>query len=181
MSSAPDSSTASWPALAGCLEAARRCRVLVDAVKLHDASAGRSAYRAIGPHLRHCLDHFSCFLRGCADGEIDYDARDRHERVERDPDYFLERLHGITEQLAKLVAADATELRMRQEPAPGQEGGMVRTNVERELLFLSSHTIHHIAIMSLLAERVGMTVPVDLGVAFSTASYEERSAVRSGG
>jgi hypothetical protein len=70
---------------------------------------------------------------------------------------------------------------MHQEAAPGQEGGMVRTNVERELLFLSSHTIHHIAIMSLLAERVGMTVPADLGVAFSTASYEERSAVRSGG
>jgi len=180
MSSATDTSTASWPAVVGCLEASRRCRALVDAVKLHDASAERSAYRAIGPHLRHCLDHFTCFLRGCASGEIDYDARDRHQRVEQDPDYFLEQLTLVTDQLSKLEVTESGDLSMRQEAAPHQGGGVVRTNIQRELLFLSSHTIHHIAIMSLLAERVGMIVPADLGVAFSTASYEERSAVPSG-
>ena len=181
MSSAPEPAAIVRPAIAGCLEAGRRCRALVEAVKLHDESAGPSAYPAIGPHLRHCLDHFTCFLRGHAGGEIDYDARDRDSRVERDPDYFLEQLDRVTAELKGLAAAGNGELSVRQEAAPRRQGEAVRTSVERELLFLSSHTIHHIAIMSLLAERAGMRVPADLGVAFSTASHEERSTVTSGG
>ena len=55
-------------AVQGCLEACRRCRCLVEIIGEQEASLARRAYEVIGPHLRHCLDHFVCFLRGLDSG-----------------------------------------------------------------------------------------------------------------
>ena len=70
---------------------------------------------------------------------------------------------------------------LRQEVAPGGQSGRVDTNMERELAFLSSHTIHHLAIMSLLAEARGVEIPPGLGVAFSTATFMQRHAISEAG
>jgi uncharacterized damage-inducible protein DinB len=173
--------TAYPPAIEGCLEACRRCRILVDAVTAQDESTSRDAYSAIGPHLRHCLDHFTCFLRGFDSGTVDYDARDRDERQERDPQHFVRELDAIVERLQAIESgATRRTLEVCQEVTPDGRSRTVSSNAERELMFLSSHTIHHIAIMSLLAKGAGMTVPDDLGVAFSTASYMNRTAIGSG-
>ena len=37
----------------------------------------------VGPHLRHCIDHYAIFLAGFRDGAIDYDSMDRMT------DYFV--------------------------------------------------------------------------------------------
>jgi len=42
----------------------------------------------VGRHLRHILGFYQCFLAG-QDGKIDYDARNRDERVEADRDYAI--------------------------------------------------------------------------------------------
>ena len=39
---------------------------------------------AIGGHYRHCLDHFQCLLEGVANGEVNYDHRQRDARIEND-------------------------------------------------------------------------------------------------
>ena len=165
------------PAIEGCLEACRRCRVLVEAVRAEERSLAHRAYQAIGPHLRHCLDHFHSFLRGLETGVVDYDDRDRDERLERDASQALATLDSITARMEALDPAHVRPLTMRQEPAPGASAQTVPTSLERELLFLSSHTIHHIASMSLLAASAGISMPRELGVAFSTASWERRMAV----
>src|SRR4051794_39327799 len=38
---------------------------------------------SIGGHVRHSLDHLSALLNGAADGELDYDRRERGTDVER--------------------------------------------------------------------------------------------------
>ena len=81
MSALPtEQTTAHGSAIEGCLEACERCRVLVQAVTGPQSTP--QAFPGIGPHLRHCLDHFICFLRGVESGDVDYDARDRDERHE---------------------------------------------------------------------------------------------------
>jgi hypothetical protein len=110
-------------------------------------------------------------------GAVDYDARDRDERLELDPGYFLATLDGIVEQLRSFDAGDGS-LAVYQAVAPGGRSRTAATTVERELMFLSSHTIHHIAIMLLIAERAGVEVPGGLGIAFSTESYMKRAAAR---
>jgi len=167
-------------AVQGCLEACRRCRVLVETLGEQEPKSARRAYEAIGPQLRHCLDHFICFVRGLDSGVVDYDARDRNERVERDPQYFTEQLDAAAQRLQSIDSGTVRRgLEVRQEAAPGGRARTVGTNVERELMFLSSHTIHHIAIMTLLAESCGVSVRDDLGVAFSTASYMKRESTPS--
>ena len=172
--------TGCGPAVDGCLEACERCRILVDATTGRGATP--AAYGAISPHLRHCLDHFVCFFRGVESGAIDYDARDRDERLEQDPQYLVSILDGVVDRLRTFgSAAAARGLAVRQEVAPGGQARTVKTTVERELIFLSSHTIHHIAIMSLIAERAGVQVPGGLGIAFSTESYMQRGSAPARG
>jgi hypothetical protein len=168
-------------AIEGCLEACLRCRRLAGIVAEQEAGLAQRVYRAIGPHLRHCLDHFACLLRGLDTGSVDYDARDRDERLERDASQFVQTLDGILGRLRRVEpAALRRRLEVRQEAAPGGCVQTVPSHVERELMFLSSHTIHHIALMTLLAEREGVVVPADFGVAFSTASYMRQAATGSG-
>jgi hypothetical protein len=169
------------PAVRGCLEACQRCEVLVEIVGRHDAAVASRAYRAIGRHLRHCLDHLLCLTRGLDSGVVDYDARDRDERMEIDPRHFLEALRSVKGRLRAMEPAVLRRsLTLRQESAPGHRSEM-GSNVERELVFLSGHTIHHLAIMMLLAGNEGVNVPEELAMAFSTASYLAGETVATSG
>jgi hypothetical protein len=165
-------------ALVGCLEVCRRCEVLVDTVTADSEATG--VYRLLGPHLRHCLDHFVNLLSGIAVGHVDYDARDRDPQIERQPEAFRAALAQTVERLRTIGADDlARPMRVLQQAATGIPPQPVDSTLERELVFLSSHTIHHLALMAHLARSHGTQVPEELGVAFSTAAYRaslERSS-----
>ena len=159
-------------AVRGCLDACRRCRRLLEHVTTSPASP--KAYAAIGPHLRHCVDHFTCLLRGLESGLIDYDERDRDVCLERDPAAFRRALDAIEQQLGQLEPRGiARPVRIRQAAASGGERADSASSLERELVFLSGHTVHHLAIMKMLAATHGILVPGDLDFAFSTEAYLE--------
>jgi hypothetical protein len=163
-------------AIEGCLEACRRC----DAVIASVIAQNPGAYAAVGPHVRHCLDHFRLLLDGWPTGAVDYDARERDARAERDPVVAREVLRGITGGLAAIRPHDlAREIRVTQSAAPGRPPLASRSRLERELVFLSSHTIHHIAIMVLAARAAGVTVPAELAVAYSTESHRASLTAKS--
>lgn len=162
------------PSIEGCVDACRRCRILVEFVRSADPTGSKRAYSAIGPHLRHCVDHLHCLLRGLATGTIDYDARDREAILEVDPGRMLERLSALADELRALDPATCGRtVRLRQTTALGASPVTLESNVERELVFLSGHTIHHIAIMTLLVRDRGIAVPAGLDVAFSTAAHAD--------
>jgi hypothetical protein len=155
-------------AIEGCLEACRRCEEVVASVLSQDGAA----YAAVGPHLRHCLDHFRLLLDGWATGEVDYDARQRDERAEREPQLARQILREIAEGISAIEPQHlAREIKVTQSAAPGRSPSASSTCLERELVFLSSHTIHHIAIMILAARAAGVTVPAELAVAYSTEAH----------
>lgn len=156
--------------LAGCLEVCRRCRDLVAAAR--DADPEASSYPALGPHLRHCLDHMTALVRGSADGVVDYDARDRDPAIERSPERFLSALTEVERRLEALSGDDLTRtLEVHQLASSDASPSRVRSTLARELVFVSSHTIHHLALMLHLARSRGVVVDEGLGVAFSTAAY----------
>ena len=158
---------ATAPAVEGCLESCRRALELLD----HFERAG-GAYAAIGPHLRHCLDHVQCFLRGLESGTVEYDARERDARLETDVACFRNAMTRAMDVLAGLDHdAMPRALQVVQVPAPAHEPMPVASTVERELLFLSGHTIHHLAIVAYIARAQGITVPEYLFIAYSTAAY----------
>ena len=68
---------------------------------------------------------------------------------------------------------------MTQSAAPGRPPSSSPSRLERELVFLSGHTIHHIAIMVLAARAAGVEIPSPLAVAFSTEAHRTSLAMKS--
>ena len=162
-------------AVMGCLEACQRCIAVVDEVAL----AGPAAYPAVGPHLRHCVDHFRLLLDGASTGEVDYDARERDPSLELDPGAIRDALRTIAGALASLGEDDLERaLTVTQSAAPGRPPASFPSRLDRELVFLSGHTIHHIAIMVLAARAAGVEIPASHAVAFSTEAHRDALAAK---
>ena len=138
-----------------------------------DGAGGDGRAKPVGPHFRHVLEHYSCFLGGRLGGRIDYDARARESAIEADRGAARRR---IRELIGGLTLLEPGEL---DAPAEARlecgEGGEAeqwsRTSVRRELHFLLSHTIHHYALIGLLLDRHGVDPGPEFGVAPSTLKY----------
>ena len=129
----------------------------------------------VGGHVRHCLDFVCAFLRGWRDGEVDYDRRERDPRLEEDPAVAGELLRAFSAELLTLVPEldPARELRVRAEAPPdaGPEEGWLPSTLGRELSVLSSHTVHHYALIAMTLRHFGRDVGPEFGVAPSTLHF----------
>jgi len=127
-----------------------------------------------GGHLRHVIEHYLSFLQGTETGEIDYEARARDPLIEIDPAYAAAQLEAIGDRLERLSADRA--LRVRAECAPTDTTTWGGSSVMRELEFLMSHTIHHYALIGVICQLGGYTLPKDFGMAPSTLRYLQMQA-----
>jgi hypothetical protein len=143
---------------------------------LPDAAFGgaEGVEKPVGPHFRHVLEHYSCFLDGLRDRRIDYDARRREEHIERDRESAAGRIRDLIDGLLALGGPGALddEIAVRLDCGLGEEREQwSRSTVRRELHFLLSHTIHHYALIGLLLGALGIETGPDFGVAPSTLKY----------
>jgi uncharacterized damage-inducible protein DinB len=124
----------------------------------------------IGGHVRHCLDHFVCLLRGFDSGLIDYDHRDRDERIERDPALartLVMALRADLEQLDADLLDAAVQTRCEVSYRRG-DSPCSTSSLGRELAYAVAHGIHHFALISILARLQGIQLPDGFGIAPST-------------
>lgn len=169
--------TAASDAVRGCREVCRRCEQLVASIRAAEPAAAGRVWAAVGAHLRHCVDHFTAFFRGVPRGTVDYDARDRDPELEADPERMLAEFARIGLMLDRIALMPGNrELAVLQLAAPGAAPRPASSTLERELVFLSSHTVHHLALMIRLAAEHGVELPGELGVAFSTAACRRAAA-----
>lgn len=126
----------------------------------------------IGRHVRHVLEHYESLLQG-TDGRIDYEARARNPQVETDPRVASERIAGIRERLEMLPETDVpASVRVRYTcAAEDRVVAEIESTLERECHFVLSHTVHHMALIALLAQAHGHGVSEGFGVAGSTLRY----------
>ena len=129
--------------------------------------------KPIGPHFRHVLEHYSCFLDGVAARRIDYDARRREAELESSRAAARRRIAELVGGLTAFEGADLEAVaEVRLECGVGGESEQwSRSTVRRELHFLLSHTVHHYALIGLLLERHGLTPGPEFGVAPSTLKH----------
>jgi hypothetical protein len=162
------------PAVRGCLDACRRCEQIIDAISPECYATSAPGRAPIGAHLRHVVDHFSSLSRGLDAGLIDYDARERDESMERDPELLRQALWRISAQLRTIPAAALTRrIAVRQRAAIDAPPNRLESTLERELVFLSGHTIHHLAVVIGLCREIGIDISDDLALAFSTAAHRQ--------
>jgi hypothetical protein len=128
-----------------------------------------AASGTIGEHVRHCLDHIAALVAAGPSQAMSYDRRERGTAVEREPAEALR-------QIMRLQAAvDRWGVRSVDDPVcvtslvtPAGESVTGWSTLGRELAFVNSHTIHHQALIAVLFEITGLTVPDGLGLAPST-------------
>lgn len=130
---------------------------------------------SIGGHIRHILDHYHCFFQGLDNGTIDYDARQRDESIENDPEKGRQLFQQYGDILAALEIPLDRVVRVKMDTGAGHGRGWSTSTVQRELQFLLSHTVHHYALIATICVLSGASVPADFGVAPSTLRYRGES------
>lgn len=136
------------------------------------------APQRIGPHVRHILEFYECFLSGLGAGAIDYDARARDEAVENFRDVAIRRLRAAAGLLHRLPNRyEDFPLRVRMEDAPeGLDSAWLESSLARELQVLASHSTHHYALIAMLLQMHGRAPGPRFGVARSTLRYRAQRA-----
>lgn len=129
---------------------------------------------SISAHLRHCLEHYVCFLDGIPGGRVDYDARLRDRRIEQDRTYARAVLQGVMHRLARLTDDDRV-LHVKLDCDVAEEGDSssqgAASTMQRELQYLVAHTIHHFALIAVILRLKGHVPDERFGVAPSTLKY----------
>lgn len=133
----------------------------------------------VGPHLRHCLDFYSSFLRDLGDGRIDYDRRERQSAVEIDRHSAITTIEQIESGMRKIRPEQVDQpLLVLHDPDP-EEGRSSRwhpTTVGRELRFLVSHTVHHYALIAMILRQNDHEPGAEFGVAPATLLHWQTEA-----
>ena len=125
----------------------------------------------VGSHLRHVLEFYECFLDGLETSRIDYDARKRDESIERWRHAASTSIRSIISRLEEVSSFEGDwELAVRMENA--DEDVYLISSVARELQALSSHTIHHFALIAITLRLHGLEVDPDFGMSPSTLRYQ---------
>jgi hypothetical protein len=149
----------------------RELRCMIERIDDHTYTApgpGRSS-GSIGGHVRHCLDHVKALLSATRSRLCAYDRRERGTDVERCRLSALKELEDLEAEVATL-AHDVLDISIAVETQTNAQGTMVvtRSTVAREIVFVSSHIIHHNALVAHLLALHGTHMGARFGVAPAT-------------
>lgn len=144
----------------------------------HEAPGAPPFADHVGPHLRHLIEHYESWLGAAGSQHIDYDRRARDAALERSPLLARARLLAIQQRLAHWPRLQlSTPLRVRA--CIGMAGESVCTtdsSFGRELLFVTSHAVHHFALLQVHCRQHGIPIGADFGKAPATVAHERARA-----
>lgn len=149
---------------------------------LQDASSDFRYAQAVGPHIRHLIDHYDAFLHGLAlfpTCRVQYDVRCRDQVVQGQPLVAIARLNALQGRLQEIATSQRDlyplDAAMQVVSCTGFEGEFdvrVPSTIGRELLFLSSHMVHHFALLTHYCKSAGVDLGPDFGKAPATLAFE---------
>lgn len=128
---------------------------------------------SIGAHIRHVIDHFSALVNGCTNSHVDYNVRQRYTEVEQSPDLAITRLNHIKLWLENIPANElAKPLAVTSEiDVSCEHSTTCNSTLERELVFVSSHAIHHYALIKIMCAMQNKSIPEYFGYAPATITH----------
>lgn len=126
-----------------------------------------------GEHMRHILDHFMSLMLGHESGLVDYDLRNRKSNIESDHKHALLQLQAIKKWILSLD--DNTlknNINIKTEVSVHKKHSvLVASNFARELIFVTSHAVHHFSIISIAMQLQDLSIDECFGIAPATATH----------
>lgn len=132
--------------------------------------------QSVGKHVRHVLEHYQTLLAGLKDSvqknTIDYEQRDRQAALEEEPSVAAQAVDKLRTELQALSHQPTdTPVMLNYPIEPPGNSLTLPSSLGRELAFLTSHTVHHMALIRLLCESMSMPLSSDFGVHPSTRRF----------
>ena len=126
-----------------------------------------------GAHMRHILDHYYSVINGFPEGLIDYDKRSRGGLIESCPKAAQKSIEEISAFLAALTTEILqTKVKLSTEiSVVDKQVAIVDTTLGREVIFVGSHAVHHLATIKHIAQAQKLDVEGSLGIAPATATF----------
>jgi hypothetical protein len=131
-----------------------------------------------GAHMRHILDHYIALKEGMVSGTVNYNKRHRFSEVEKSPEAAMKMwleieywLIETSQQSADLPLTVICETSLQQ-----TQNSYSRTTLARELVFVSSHAVHHFSLLAVITSLQGLESESNFGLAPATASHLRRQA-----
>ena len=127
---------------------------------------------SIAEHLRHSYEFYHCLLLGLDTKQLNYEDRARDRAIENNLPYAIERMIKLKSQLTSPLKDTIMELKSKE-----AQSSLVKTSLERELVYCLDHAIHHQALIKigLKEQELSHLVSQDFGVAYSTLRYIKQS------
>lgn len=161
------------------IEALKEGAQLIRLLKKNQYTKGfKPAFQStIGAHFRHVLEHYRCFFSQMDGGLFCYDLRERDQLLECDSDYALETIEELGGSLKRFVGQEQKEKTSTLYQIKDEQTSFpISTSLNRELLFLQAHTVHHYAIIAAMTRAFGNIPEQDFGVAIATRAHNEKCA-----
>lgn len=126
-----------------------------------------------GEHMRHILDHFISLMNGYKLELVDYDLRNRRSDIETDHQLALQQLILIKQWVLSLNKTELKkEFNIKTEVSVSENlAAHIPTNLARELIFATSHAVHHFSIISIAMQMQDLTLDKSFGIAPATATH----------
>jgi hypothetical protein len=122
----------------------------------------------IGAHVRHVVEHYQSLLLDA--DTIDYDNRSRNNAIETQPSTAIATLNSLISVLQKITTDKKVDVLCSTNTAP--QTNPTTSSLRRELVFVHSHTTHHMAIIRILALSMKLPISINFGKAASTQKFE---------
>ncbi len=125
-----------------------------------------------GGHVRHSLDHVDALMGSLSTGCVDYESRERGTDIETNRDAAVTKLQTLAERLAAIDLDDmAQPVRVIVRFMSDRPTIATGSSFGRELAFVLSHTIHHDALIAVIARDLGIELPTYFGYAPSSVAF----------
>jgi len=126
-----------------------------------------------GAHIRHILDHYNSIINGLPEGLVDYDKRSRGGVIESCPEAAQASIKEISTFLKTLTAEQLQQnIKLSTEVSVSDKKVIiVDTTVAREIIFVGSHAVHHLATVKHIAQAQQLDIDSALGIAPATATF----------
>ena len=127
---------------------------------------------SIGKHFRHIHDFYIQFCNGLKNKNIYYDDRKRNAKLESNCRVMIKAFEEIQNKIHIKENSDLIIHYQTQNDLKHK----IKSNIIRELVFIYSHSIHHLAmIRTVLENEHGFVFGDNMGFSLSTIKHKEVS------